>query len=240
MPTCSLKKARAERSISFGSLVALGLASAFLLASAAGANAQTSNNGDTTTPQTVSPVIIQSSPGNNNDNNYNSNPDNIHVSSPANKISYGIRVGTYMPTDSKTKNEFGDNWLSLGFFMTKLGEDYDKGRLGLDLRFISRSDNNNSIFMMPVGIDYRKSFNKDETGHEHAIRPYVGVTADVLPVWMQDPNLGISYGSTVTEAGSVFVGAKTGRIYLEARYQASGKVHDLGMSGLELTGGISF
>lgn len=247
MPTCFLKKSRPAKSIAIGSLAAFGLMSAMLLSCQTGANAQDANNSngaDTSTQQNVSPVIIQSPDSTSNSTSSSTtsvgNTSYAETPPPDKKISYGIRVGAYMPTDSKAKNEFGNDWLSVGFFVTRLGADYDKGRLGADLRFISRSNNDNYIFMVPIGIEYRKSFNKDEYGEEHAIRPYVGATVDVIPVWMKDPYLGIDYGSSVTEGGSVFVGAKTGRIYIEARYQADGDVHSMPMSGTELTAGISF
>jgi hypothetical protein len=169
-------------------------------------------------------------------------PDRPHVSfvePDSRKISFGLRAGVYLPTNTSARNRFGDDWLSYGFFMTRLGETYDKGRVTPDIRFISRAQNSDSVFIMPIGLEYRKSFDHDG-GHENTVRPYFGYSADAVFSWVQIPEQNISNHETTTVGASAFVGFKVKRTYIEARYQETGKANGYDLSGLEVTAGVAF
>jgi hypothetical protein len=60
---------------------------------------------------------------------------------------FGLSAGVFMPSDKKTRDAFGSNWLNIGFtpiqFKVNEGISYDG-----DIQVLTRSKNGNRLFIL--------------------------------------------------------------------------------------------
>jgi hypothetical protein len=149
----------------------------------------------------------------------------------------GPTVGVYLPTDSKTRNRFGSDWLSIGLGFGPISSITTKGQLGFDLNLQYQQHSGNHILMIPLGIGYRVALTN--TPGARTV-PYVGVTGDAYIIDLKSNPDNVS-GTHVTGGGSALIGINFGdSANIEARYQFVSKTSGFDFSGLNLTAGYRF
>lgn len=156
------------------------------------------------------------------------------------KPKYGIgpTIGTYLPTDSKTRDRFGSSWFSLGLGFGPISGVPKGGALGLDLNVQYQKHDDNHIFLAPVGVGYRVGL-----GHDPAARtaPYAGISGDVVFADVRSVRDNVHSGFRTGGGGAALLGVNFGNSgNIEARYQALGKIKTFNFSGLSLSAGYRF
>jgi hypothetical protein len=158
-------------------------------------------------------------------------------SSSKSKFRIGPTVGVYIPTDGKTRNRFGSDWLSLGLGFGPITAITTKGQLGFDLNLQYQQHSGNHILLIPLGIGYRVALT-DTPGAKTV--PYVGVTADAYVIDLKSNQDNVS-GTHVTGGGAALIGVNFGdSANIEARYQFVSSSQGFDLSGLNLTAGYRF
>lgn len=150
----------------------------------------------------------------------------------------GPEVGVYLPTNSRTRDRFGDTWLSVGLGLGSIHTVSSKGQLGFDLSINYQSHNDNQVLLIPVGLGYRVALTQDPDARTI---PYAGVTGDVYLADVNSPVDNIRSGIHAGGGGSVLLGVNFGETgNLEARYQVVSKIQTFDFSGLSLRAGYRF
>ena len=158
------------------------------------------------------------------------------------QFSIGPELGLFLPTDSKTRNRFGDSWFSIGIGIGDIIPPRRGGDLSLDLNVISQAGDNRHAYLIPVGVQYRQALNRSQTvGAASSVVPYIGVSADVVFADVRSPVDDAHSGLRTTGGGSVFVGTSLStRAFVEARYLAVGSTEHFNLSGFDLSAGFRF
>ncbi|MDQ2686358.1 MAG: hypothetical protein M3Y28_00660 [Armatimonadota bacterium] len=156
----------------------------------------------------------------------------------SNRFHLGPEVGVYLPTNSRTRDRFGDAWLSVGLGLGSIHGVSSKGQLGFDLSLNYQQHNDNRVFLMPLGIGYRVALTQDP---EAKSIPYAGVTGDVYLADVRSVPDNVHSGLRAGGGGSVLLGVNFGQTgNLEARYQFVSKIQTFDFSGLSLRAGYRF
>jgi len=146
----------------------------------------------------------------------------------------GPEVGFFLPTDKKTRDVFGDSWVSFGLGLGKITSAEDQRPLGLDVYILYKKSGDNRAFLIPIGLQYRRPLNKGRTA------AYAGVSADLIPGEIRVPAEN-RRGFKVTAGASAFIGTTVGTdAYVEARYLVAGSLNSYNVSGLNLSAGFRF
>ncbi len=158
------------------------------------------------------------------------------------QFSIGPEVGLFLPTDSKTRNRFGDSWFSIGIGIGDIIPPRRGGDLSLDLNVISQAGDNRHAYLIPVGVQYRQALNRSQSVNSaSSVVPYIGVSADVVFADVRSPIDDAHSGLRTTGGGSVFIGTSlTSRAFVEARYLAVGSTEHFNLSGFDLSAGFRF
>ncbi len=158
------------------------------------------------------------------------------------QFSIGPEVGLFLPTDSKTRNRFGDSWFSIGIGIGDIIPPKRGGDLSLDLNVISQAGDNRHAYLIPVGVQYRQALNRSQTVNSaSSVVPYIGVSADVVFADVRSPIDDAHSGLRTTGGGSVFIGTSLStRAFVEARYLAVGSTEHFNLSGFDLSAGFRF
>jgi hypothetical protein len=147
-------------------------------------------------------------------------------------------VGLYLPTSSKTRDRFGKSWFSFGVAFGGVGEADPHGRFEPDISFVYRKSGDDKLFMVPLGVGYRKSLSRDPAAKSST---YVGASADAILAQVRSAIDGVDTGTKVVAGGSLFVGVNLrDNAYIEARYRVSSKVGGFDLSGAQLSAGFRF
>ncbi len=150
----------------------------------------------------------------------------------------GPEVGLYFPTNSRTRDRFGDAWLSLGLGFGPISGITSKGQLGFDLSLNYQQHNGNRVLLLPVGLGYRVALTQNP---EAKTIPYAGVTGDVYLADVSAPVDNVHSGLRAGGGGSVLLGVNFGQTgNLEARYQFVSHIQSFDFSGLSLRAGYRF
>jgi len=75
---------------------------------------------------------------------------------------YGLKIGAgfFFPSDSFTKDAFGDTWTRLSFSPTRLQTDR-RTRLDFDMQVLSRNSNANRLFIISPSVGIRSALKSD-------------------------------------------------------------------------------
>lgn len=150
----------------------------------------------------------------------------------------GPEVGVYLPTNSRTRDRFGDAWLSLGLGFGPISGITSKGQLGFDLSLNYQQHEGNRVFLLPLGLGYRVALTQNP---ESKTVPYAGVTGDVYLADVRSIPDNIHSGIRAGGGGSVLLGVNFGESgNLEARYQFVSHIQSFDFSGLSLRAGYRF
>jgi hypothetical protein len=153
------------------------------------------------------------------------------------KIRVGPEFGLYFPTDSKTRDAFGDHWFSIGLGIGDVSERRRDRRIALDFDLLAASRSGNEAYVAPLGASYTSAL----TSNTRGLIPYAGAAVDVVFADLYAPNDNTPQRLSVTGGGSAFVGLDFGETaYLEARYNEFAATRGFDLSGLDLDLGIRF
>ncbi len=153
-----------------------------------------------------------------------------------NRFRIGPEVGLYLPTDSKTRSEFGSSALSLGIGLGSINKISKRGNTTLDLQVIYQSRNGNHMFLAPLGIGYRKAFSQNSS-----TTTYAGATLDLYFADLRSGRYNVHSGVRTAFGGSVLAGVNFSENgYFEARYLIVSRIKGFDLSGVNLTAGYRF
>ena len=167
-----------------------------------------------------------------------SSGNNPASSSPKKRTRFriGPEVGVYLPTSSKSRDQFGSSWLTIGLGLGDIGRITPQGQTSFDLQVLYQSKNGNHAFLAPIGIGYRVAVSR--SGPNTA---YVGATADLLLADLRSGDYNVHSGLRTGFGGSALAGVNFGDSgYLEARYLAVSRIKGFDLSGLNVTAGYRF
>ena len=193
----------------------------------AGASAQTTAPDTMTTPSTTAPTASPpTAPASDTD----------PAPKQKKRFQIGPEVGVFLPTSSKTRNEFGSAWYSVGIGFGTINQVGPQGQIGFDLQLLYQTRDNGHAFVAPVGVSYRKAVS--QSGGNTV---YVGVTGDLYLADLRSPTYDVHSGLRTGVGGSVLTGINFGQSgFLEARYLAVSRIKGFDLSGLNLTAGYRF
>ena len=150
----------------------------------------------------------------------------------------GLDVGLFAPFSSKTRDRFGSSFVSvgpgLGSVVPRAG-----GKLRPDFELIQQERNDNRVFLLIGGVQYRRTFDPQPEPKQRFV-PYYGAGLDLMygRVRVPDEN---RHGSSIGGGASVFLGTSIGkRTYVEARVRGLSSVESYNFSGLSLSAGVRF
>ena len=153
-----------------------------------------------------------------------------------NRFRIGPEAGVYLPTSSKTRDQFGSTWYTLGLGLGNINRITAKGQTTFDLQILYQKKGDNHAFLAPVGVGYRQAFS--QTGANTA---YYGVTGDLYLADLRSGDYGVHSGLRTGFGGSALVGVNFGESgYVEARYLFVSRIKSFDLSGLNLTAGYRF
>ena len=148
----------------------------------------------------------------------------------------GPELGVYLPTSSKTRDQFGSTWVTLGLGLGSIGQITSKGQTSFDLQILYQTKDDNHVFLAPLGVGYRTAISQN--GPETT---YVGITADLYLADLRSADYNVHSGIRTGGGGSVLLGENFGDSgYLEARYLYVSGIKGFDLSGLNLTAGYRF
>ncbi|MBC8101973.1 MAG: hypothetical protein H7Z41_05235 [Cytophagales bacterium] len=149
----------------------------------------------------------------------------------------GPQVGFYIPTNGRTRDRFGSSWFNIGFGVGNISDIYRTGHFTLDVDFISNYRSGERILIVPIGAAYTFGLGK-QSGANSA---YAGVSADLVVVSLRSDADNLPTRTSLTGGGAIYIGTRFSEAgYLEARYNAIGRVRGFELSGLNLTAGLRF
>ncbi len=155
---------------------------------------------------------------------------------PDNRFRIGPAVGLYLPTSSKTRDRFGNDWVSFGIGLGAINAISTKGTVGFDASIFYHGRDSNHAFFLPIGVSYRIALASGTN-----VVPYVGVSADLdlTDITSNPDNVHNSFN--VGGGGSGFAGLNFGdSAFIEARYYGLSKANGFDLSGLSLSTGYRF
>jgi hypothetical protein len=134
----------------------------------------------------------------------------------------------YLPTDSKTRDTFGNNWPSFG------NRVYSKFEFHFD--GIMRSNGNGHVYIFPVGVIWTtRPWSTKSTS------PFLGASADLNIVNLKSNPDNIDSGWSVVPGGSVFAGIDVSRnLTLKAGYNLVPQVDSFVLSGFNFMAAVGF
>lgn len=150
----------------------------------------------------------------------------------------GPQIGVYLPTDSKTRDRFGDTWLSLGLGLGPIERLATKGHLAIDVALQYQQHSGNHVLLIPLGVGYRQPLTHNPDAKNV---PYIGVTGDLYLADVRSQPDNVGSGLRSAAGGSVILGVNFGDSgNLQARYQFVSHIQSFDFSGLSLTAGYRF
>ena len=143
----------------------------------------------------------------------------------------GPEYGAWRPTDARVRQLFGSSWQNFGIGLGPVAAPDDRGVLQPTLRVVQASKNANRITLVPAGATYRKGLGSGKS--------YFGVAANLLFGRLEGPTLSGKWKNAL--GGAAFLGQSFGKkAYVEAGYNAYGKLDGYGVSGWNLAAGFRF
>ncbi|MHB9038239.1 MAG: hypothetical protein ACYC64_16405 [Armatimonadota bacterium] len=147
------------------------------------------------------------------------------------EISFALGYGTFMPTNSATKDKFDSTWTRISFTTFEPTKP-------ASWRFISEGgayklDGPAEVSLYPYTVGFERGF-----GESHSVRPYVVLRGGPYYGRVQDASAGIDEKhiglNTNASLGLVF----NQRYYLEARYDYFSKLAGYDFNGFSIYAGM--
>ncbi len=165
----------------------------------------------------------------------------VLLSSPARaeklQLKLGADASVFWPTSSKTRDQLGNSWFSVGLGLSQIRVATERGSVSPELQFISQKKDNNKAVFGYLGMSYRKAIGPASS----AMVPYAGASAGIGALKIEVPSENIDSGYSIRPAGSVFTGITyTEHAFAELRYTMATKVDGYDLSGLQARAGYRF
>ncbi|MCE5315323.1 MAG: hypothetical protein ABFD49_10095 [Armatimonadota bacterium] len=154
------------------------------------------------------------------------------ASAEKSKISFALGYGTFMPTDSVTKDQFDDNWTRISFTTFEPEKPaswrfiFEGGAYNLD----SATD----VSLYPITFGFERGFGESS----NSVRPYVVLRAGPYYGQIENAALGLDEDhvglNSNLSLGLVF----NRKYYLEARYDYFSELADYDFSGFSINAGM--
>lgn len=153
------------------------------------------------------------------------------------RLRFGPQIGFYLPSSKRAQDRFGKTWSNIGFGIGNISDIHRDRRLALDISFISNSRGDAKIFLAPIGLAYSIGLG-DQTRSTAA---YTGISANLVVASLRSDRDRLPTRTSATGGASAFLGTRFGEsAYIEARYNALGKIRGFDLSGFNLTAGYRF
>jgi hypothetical protein len=153
------------------------------------------------------------------------------------RLRFGPQVGIYLPTDARARDRFGTSWSNVGFGIGNISDIHQNRRLALDISFISNSRGDSKVFLAPIGLAYSIGLGNQT----RSTAAYTGISANLVIASLRSDSDNLPTRTNVTGGAAVFLGNRFSESgYIEARYNAMGKVRGFDLSGINLTAGLRF
>jgi hypothetical protein len=145
-------------------------------------------------------------------------------------------VNGYFPTDSKTRDAFGDAWWSLGVSLNleSLTGGFEAAGFNLTPYFglYYGEKDDNDAWIIPVGLQARWNFS--DAG---ILRPYAGIGLAGYGIRFEDRAAGVDTGWRGAWGGRLMLGMDITRWFnIEAAYNFISDVKDYDLSGFSVQG----
>lgn len=153
------------------------------------------------------------------------------------RLLIGPELGTYLLTDSKARDAFGQSFFNYGIGLGLIPTANRAGLLNFEASVIAARRSGSSAIIAPVGAVYRVGL-----GNEYAsTRPYVGVSANLFITDLQSDKYNVGSSVRVTGGASVLAGLSFSRRgYIQARYYGIAPTRGFNLSGANFTAGVRF
>lgn len=158
-------------------------------------------------------------------------------SKPKPRFRIGPEIGFYLPTNSKTRDRFGNLWSTLGLGIGQIDPVTTKGQTAFDLHLLYQKKGDNSVFLAPIGVSYRQALSQNGGSST----PYAGASLDLLLASIHSKEDNVGGGLKTGVGGSVFIGVNLSQNgYVEARYLLTSDLSGFNLSGLNISAGYRF
>ncbi len=155
---------------------------------------------------------------------------------PRKRLRFGPQIGLYIPTDGRTRSRFGNSWSNIGFGIGNVSNIHQNRRLALDINFISNSNGDSRVFLAPIGLAYSV-----DLGKARSTTTYAGISANLVIASLRSDIDNLPSRTNAAAGASFFLGNRFGESgFIEARYNAFGKIRTFDLSGVNLRAGYRF
>ncbi|MBA3725315.1 MAG: hypothetical protein H0W86_02420 [Armatimonadetes bacterium] len=147
-------------------------------------------------------------------------------------VPVGVDVGIYFPQSELVRDVWGENWFRIGISPLSF-QTPGNWRFTFDLGIMRRSENDDSVTLIPLTFGFTKSF-----GRDMKMLPYV--VGRVGPYWGDVDSLtfGINKSQVGWNANAAVGISFDRRFYIEGRYDHYSKFEGLDFSGFSIAAGI--
>jgi len=152
------------------------------------------------------------------------------VSAEEKQTSLALTYGVFMPSNSDTKDVFGDSWQRFGLEVIRPEITTEWLRL-IDISVLSRNDVGD-VVLVPLNVGFEKKLAGGEDAQLYTILragPYYGKVE--APPDIDDSTLGLNANATL---GVMF----NKRFYIEARYDYFSRFAGFNFDGFTLSAGV--
>ena len=153
----------------------------------------------------------------------------------------GFDVSIFVPSDGKARGRFGGTWATIGIALGRPDRPSGAGRLEADFDVTQTSSRRHHAFIAPLGVRYRRAFRPGDVMSGRPLVPYYGAAADFVVLDLRSPEDDVHSRFRFGYGGSAVVGTTVGASgFVEAKYQAVGRVKGFDLSGASFTVGVRF
>jgi hypothetical protein len=160
----------------------------------------------------------------------------------------GANIGAYFPTNGKTREVFGNQFLNYGFALGRVQRPGVRGRTAIDFAVITNGnlfrDSDRRAIIIPVGLTYLaplRELSSSDYSQRYSFLPYYGVSGNVFGTFIRSDVDGVQNGLRMSYGGSAFIGAALGNnFFTQVRYYLMTEVRGFELSGWNISAGFRF
>jgi hypothetical protein len=153
----------------------------------------------------------------------------------------GIDTGLFLPSSGKTRSRFGGRWQDISIGIGSTDRPSVAGEFSFDFSTLYQRSGAYHLFLMPVGVDYRRAVNARDVAQNRTFMPFYGVSTNLDIVDIRSPKDNVHSRFRLSQGGSAIFGTTIGGSgFLEARYIGVAGVQGFDLSGVHLEGDVRF
>lgn len=142
----------------------------------------------------------------------------------------------YMPTDSRTKDTFGNNWFSCGLALSMKSNNAQPGRLEIHLDGAASRGDGRRAYVLPLGIGYAHRLTKPKP-----VSTYVGACANLYVMKLRSDYDNVDTGWCGRGGASLLFGVNVNsKVNVQLSYYAIPKLDSFDLSGMNLSAHVMF